>query len=196
MHSGLTKSRAIIIVAGLLLFSACTPEKKYRVLSLFFDGVPNPSAERLTDNATEIEKIEASEAGEVERKLQRARAETEKEVYKSQHSPYVKRKCESCHDKKSRNMLVAGKRKLCFNCHSKNKFQGPYVHGPVAGGACMMCHLPHKSKLPALLSKSTPGLCLQCHEKACVMAGENADSFTDCLQCHQPHVGQDSMFLR
>jgi predicted CXXCH cytochrome family protein len=197
MHSVLTKSRSILVLAGILLLCACTPEKKYRVLSFFFDGVPNPSIEgKLTNNASEVEKRVKSEAGDVARRAQLAKGEADKEVYKSQHPPYVKRKCASCHDKTSRNMLTTSKVKLCFSCHPRSKFQGPYVHGPVAGGACLMCHLPHNSKLPALLSKPMPELCLQCHEKACFPAREHTDGVTDCLKCHLPHVGKDPMFLR
>ena len=93
-------------------------------------------------------------------------------------------------------MLVADKRKLCFTCHDESKFDGPYVHGPVAVGACLMCHQPHQSKYPALLLKSTPGLCLQCHDKTEVFANENHEGVTDCLDCHQPHVAEDPMFMR
>jgi predicted CXXCH cytochrome family protein len=197
MHSVLTKSRSILVLAGILLLCACTPEKKYRVLSFFFDGVPNPAGEsKLSDNSTETEKTIAAEVGEMRRRAQLAKGEADKEVYKSQHPPYVKRKCSSCHDKTSRNMLTASKAKLCFNCHSRSKFKGQYVHGPVAGGACLMCHLPHNSKLSYLLSKSTPALCLQCHEKECFPAREHTDGVTDCLKCHLPHVGEDPMFLR
>ncbi len=198
MHSGLTKSRTFFVLAGILLLCACTPEKKYRALSFFFDGVPNPSARgKLAENATEEEKAAAtSDAGEAARKAQRARGEAEKEVYRSQHPPYVRRECESCHDRTSKNLLVTSKRKLCFNCHDENKFTGPYVHGPVAAGACLMCHQPHRSTQPALLLKSTPKLCLQCHDKKEVFANENHEGVTDCLECHQPHVAEDPMFMR
>jgi len=198
MRSVPIKSRGILVLAGILFLCACTPEKKYRVLSFFFDGVPNTAVRsKLTDNTIGgTDKRISTDAAKTGRGQQRARGEVDREVYKSQHPPYIKRKCSSCHDRTSSNMLTASKARLCFKCHARSQFQGPLVHGPVAGGACLMCHLPHNSKLMHLLSKPSPALCLQCHEAACFPAREHTDGGTDCLKCHLPHVGKDPMFLR
>ncbi len=196
MRSGPTNRKAIIILLFLLLFSACTPEKKYRILSFFFDGVPNPSATKATSAATEKEKQAITEAERSAEKIKNILKRTEAKRTVSSHPPYVKRQCNRCHDQTSRNMLVTGKQALCFQCHDKKKFTGPYVHGPVAVGACLMCHLPHQSKYPSLLTRKTPGLCLQCHNKQDVFANENHEGVSDCLECHRPHTGEDPMFLQ
>ncbi|NOZ13645.1 MAG: hypothetical protein GXO69_08385 [Acidobacteria bacterium] len=197
MHSGLTRSKVIIALTGLLLLSACTPEKKYRVLSFFFDGVPNPSLSGKESNSKAgPEKSQIIAAQKAIRKARNKRREKKPETYVSQHPPYVNRQCERCHNQTSRNMLVSSKAELCFNCHEKSKFTGPYVHGPVAVGACLMCHLPHRSVNPSLLVKKTPGLCLQCHNKTDIFANENHEGVTDCLECHQPHVSGNPMFLQ
>jgi len=82
-----------------------------------------------------------------------------------------------------------------------------YVHAPVAVAACSYCHLPHSSVSEHLLGfvgsdkkiyfDVGERLCLRCHRKKDVITEKHpipADK--PCLDCHQPHGGEDPYFLR
>lgn len=187
MPSVRISSRALLLffLLYLIFFSGC----KNEWLKVFFDGVPEPESQE--------------EVGTVPSAQPEAIQPTGKErkpsvTMTSRHPDYVGKKCDRCHDTRSANYLTAEKREICFSCHKKEKFEGGFVHGPVAVGDCLVCHHPHESKNGKLLQLVGSDLCFKCHKPEAVRLIRNHDreDFEDCLKCHLPHVSDNQFFLK
>jgi predicted CXXCH cytochrome family protein len=87
--------------------------------------------------------------------------------------------------------------RLCYDCHEDHTTANPYVHGPVAVGACLFCHRPHVSTFEHLLRVSQPRLCMRCHETQTAPLSPVHQDTSDqlCTQCHDPHGGTHPLFL-
>jgi predicted CXXCH cytochrome family protein len=176
---------ALLTVTGTWL--GCSPQAKYRVLSTFFDGVPNPNA-----------KTAAVAVNAAQEKNTVARQATA-----SVHKPYAEQHCDSCHAGGAEQALAfqstASLRdsNLCMKCHDKVPTSHPLMHAPVAAKACLFCHSPHESPLPHLLSAAQPGLCTQCHEPALLgkSVPEHQASDSQCLSCHMGHGSETSRYF-
>lgn len=185
----------------LLCAAACgTGQQRYRNLSFFFDGVPDPDkppAEETKKTASGGAR-EATSAG-------------------STHDPYSKRECKVCHPEMEKGGggggIFSAKTadyeqawKSCKTCHSDPAKvaatavvmrEGAWLHGPVAAGDCRACHEPHQSPFPHLMrAERSEAACRKCHDTLAPRAGPMAD--LDCSACHDPHMGSGSaaMFLR
>ena len=178
---------AALAIAAVLVWGGCSVEKHYKVLSFFFDGVPEPSSVGVGDRAGD----------------DGARSRTVPAVLVSWHRAYVERRCSVCHgDKTSFGFTTTGFTDLdssaCIRCHD-DAMDEAFLHGPVAAGACTACHEPHESRYPRLLVAVSPSLCLQCHaselELEPITPGHE-DPAQDCLECHLAHGGDDRYFLR
>lgn len=174
-------------VAALLLAACSTPQERHRVLSFFFDGVPDPDAPAPVAEA-------AAEDGGPSASGEAARG--------SLHEPFAERQCKACHDT-TRRLAAAGDAMrgegawaACRRCHADPAVvgedahivrEGEWLHGPVALGACAACHVGHKSGFPYLLRfERTEGACRGCHEGVDRRSGS---MFTlDCITCHDPHA--------
>ncbi len=169
---------ATLALIGLLV-TCSTPERRYTVLSTFFDGVPDP-------NAREAEV--ASRA---------TNAAVGEEIQYSLHLPWEQRKCELCHEVMFSNSLKIEKSLLCATCHENEQVDGAYVHGPAASGQCYACHSPHKSKFPHLLLAEGDTLCGQCHNEDTYADIElhRAEKGNDCLTCHNPHSSDNAYLI-
>lgn len=182
----------VILLAGLLGvtllagLSSCATQRRYELLTFFFDGVPDP-------NAPPPEKSESSS------KKQGPRAKTAADVPLPLffvHEPYAERSCDDCHESKFSQTLVKEPPALCFGCHGKMTKKMTFIHDPVKEGSCSDCHEPHKSRYEFLLTRSMPKLCGTCHDSLWdldvvhepVRKGE-------CASCHNPHGGTDKFFL-
>ena len=169
---------------SLLLFGCASPGTRYRVLSVFFDGVPSP------DVQTEPFEAEATtEVDEVEAPARPAG---------SRHGPFAKRQCEVCHDLGRSNELKGKRTEICRTCHTEDMFEGAVVHGPVAAGQCYGCHDAHQSRFPHLLFDAGSALCDRCHDVETFAAAQQhrTDKGEDCLGCHRPHVADKAYLLR
>jgi len=178
-----------LLGAGLLVgsWAGCgTSRERYRVLSFFFDGVPDP------DKPPEGERGVATQpAGPG----QAARAPGPVIA----HPPYAQGKCEACHGKPGTaeftlNITTAA----CRQCHQKVPRQYAMMHGPVAAEACLWCHTPHESTVPGLLRAPSPDLCLQCHDRDLLPAriAEHRMATSSCLDCHVGHGSTQRYLLR
>lgn len=157
------------------------------MLSLFFDGVPEPRSEVVSDAPA----VQAS----LGRQLVRV----------GEHGPYAAKLCDSCHDSKATNALVAPAEQLCLRCHELGAAK-TYVHGPLASGGCLVCHDPHRSANRFLLVSASDSFCLQCHERAGLSvlavaegaAGSDghAGDAADCTDCHDAHMSDRRYLLR
>jgi predicted CXXCH cytochrome family protein len=185
-RTGPLLSVVLLVIALWLLLSGCgSPEQRYRVLSFFFDGVPNPNAPAATQpRGTAIVSRRPGGPGVV--------------VYS--HQPYAQNKCDSCHvgAGASFESFAMPQRRVCLNCHPGVTRQYPVMHGPVVNLACLFCHSPHESTLRHLLDQPAPGLCLQCHARADLpdKPAEHRDPKADCLTCHVAHGSNRHGLLR
>ena len=172
----------ILIISFLI---GCSPVLRYKVLSVFFDGVPDPSmvVVSLPKTDTIASKMLAIK-------------EMEPEFY--YHQPYQKNECVSCHDKGFSNKLIKPQPELCYGCHEdwNNKYKT--LHGPVASGYCTACHSPHMSKLKKMLLRENQQLCLHCHNSKHVDKNKVHEHIGErnCTECHNPHGGENRGILK
>lgn len=168
----------LVLAAAAALLGGCSVAKHHRVLSLFFDGVPEPAAPAVVTGP----EIEAS-AG---RRL----------VRPGEHGPYAAKLCASCHDAKATNALVAPAGELCGRCHDLGVARA-YVHGPLASGGCLVCHDPHRSANRFLLVSASDSFCLRCHDRPALSpAAGHAGEAADCTHCHEAHMSDRKYLLR
>ena len=184
----------ILLVLLLLIAAAsvsCTiTEKRYKVLKVFFDGVPDPNAQ-----------VESPFPQDEQKPDQRAnRPDRQWVKIESRHPDFYDRKCENCHNKSASNFLTTSREKFCFTCHDKGDFKGEFLHGPVAVSDCLACHLPHQSQHKYLLKETDAKMCLECHTRADVALNPVHAGFDFekkiCTQCHYPHAAASRFFLK
>jgi predicted CXXCH cytochrome family protein len=208
--------RAIILSAlsVLLLMSACSQETRYRVLSLFLDGVPPPGAETTAADSSVVEIVAPLP-------VVVAAPPSPPQTVLYQHGPFAANQCNTCHDLGGMSLqfremeeveglvdeegggesrLQVSPDKLCFYCHQElDPVARPdfNYHGPVAAGECRQCHHPHKSLHPYQLLASPPDLlCKQCHDDESLGTPLDHEDQADCLDCHDPHRSTDEYLLR
>ena len=187
--------RGIVIVLPILgLITAlgfeagCDPETRYKVLTLFFDGVPAPgSAEAAAEQSlVTIGQAQVSDSELV------ATSDLEAQKRGSRHPPA--RDCQRCHAEGARWGRKQFKKPvpaLCYDCHTQySAATQAVIHGPVAVGVCLFCHNPHESGYANLQRKPEPELCYQCHQQEDVMDVADHQAIADqvCTQCHDPHI--------
>lgn len=191
MRLAATRTRIIALMVSLVLFTSCSPEKHYQTLAFFFDGVPDPAVQ----DESEATPVDSSSVTTVDRDISFTPKELNvvKEIV---HQPFRERRCRDCHKVGEIASQAPQVSVLCFSCHDASLVDGSFLHGPVAVGGCLSCHLPHKSSEPFLLIDPSPALCLNCHDHADVYQNESHADVTDCLDCHDPHIGEDRMLLR
>ena len=163
-------------LASLQLIGCTDPQKRYQVLSFFFDGVPDPNAP----------KKQSSKHG----------ASGGRTVV---HKPFADNLCNSCHQNSTDIFARAQVREdVCLNCHSNVPTQYAVMHGPVVNNACQMCHSPHSSALPHLLKQPAPALCAQCHDADAMLVmhkRQPIDPKQSCIDCHSGHGGSNHQLL-
>jgi predicted CXXCH cytochrome family protein len=168
---------AFLLAAGLMAWAGCTPESRYRTLSYFFDGVPDPNAPAST-----------RPGGGAYSGPGGAR------VVVYTHKPYADNQCPSCHVGAGTTFesFTRLESSICLKCHQDKPRQYPIMHGPVASVACLWCHNPHESTVPHLLVMPAPKVCLQCHANRRDLGppvAEHLDPNRSCLDCHTAHGG-------
>jgi|Deesub1362B_J571_1020462.scaffolds.fasta_scaffold00651_9 predicted CXXCH cytochrome family protein len=169
-------------------FLSCSPVTRYRVLSFFFDGVPDPRKKE------EQQPTRAVNADSVLAKLRQRVLAKEKWFF---HPPYRERQCDACHSVQSSQRLVEDQKSLCFQCHDDFSETYPILHGPIAGGFCTACHNPHRTKFERLLIRKGQEICTYCHEWGDIRENEVHQEIgeTVCTECHNPHGGEDRFLL-
>lgn len=179
------KNIFLILFFFIILSTACSIQKHYRILSFFFDGVPNPEKAEII---VEVDTVEI----EVDTLVAVNTVPLE-----YVHKPYQDRKCSNCHDNTRMGMLNEPMPDICVSCHTDFQLNYGNPHGPVTGGHCNTCHHPHKTRHQKLLIKPENELCFHCHEANRINdnpfhsgIGENT-----CLECHNPHGSNNHMLL-
>ena len=175
---------AVFLAVNLI---SCSPQKRHRVLTFFFDDVPPlekvaPSAEEAVVAETDLIKPEP---------LKPVVVRTD-----STHKPYAEKRCNSCHGTQFSMAVIQEATDLCKECHAN--FVKPFetLHGPVSLFECQICHHPHVSKRLHLLKKETRDLCFWCHDESQTLDAQYHVQSNEkkCSACHDPHGG-GKMFL-
>ncbi len=192
MHSATIVSKvllALLILLLLLMMINCSAGKRYKILKVFFDGVPEPGSQ---------EKKKQEEAAKAAARTQTPAARETWIKMKSRHPDYAENNCNNCHNRSAVNFLKTPVKELCFTCHKEAAFQGKYVHGPVASRACLTCHQPHESRYTSLLNVKDDSLCFQCHNKNHLASNSMHPPAgkIPCFQCHDPHASDNRFFLK
>lgn len=186
MHFDLQIKRVLLMLVITMVVS-CSPKSGYRVLSVFFDGVPDP------DISESLVMIDSSQIhGEIN-----TEAVSQKNTELVFHVPYKEKDCGSCHNMNSMGKLTEPMPSLCYQCHENFSEQYKLLHGPVDAGFCTECHNPHQGKNEYLLTRKGQDLCLYCHDPDDVFKGEvhSAIDETDCTECHNPHGGEERYYF-
>jgi predicted CXXCH cytochrome family protein len=178
MHRVRAAVAAAVLALGVLMWLGCgTAQERYRVLSVFFDGVPNP-------NAT------TQESGLVA--LSNPGAGSARPVLLSIHKPYVDKQCQACHET-AQGVVSASvlNNDSCVQCHEQVLTQYPKMHEAVTNKACLWCHEPHGSRFTKLLRTDAAALCTQCHDRGLLSTNtpEHQSAEGSCLACHTGHKG-------
>ncbi len=178
---------AMTILFTLVTVTACSEPTRFRVLSFFLDGVPEPGSKETLDPGKEVE-------GTPEVAVATPRPMTRYFA----HTPYRENRCAGCHSAETGQLVRSIEDGLCLNCHRKLVSDLRFQHGPVAVNDCTTCHHHHTAPFPKLLLQKPVDTCLNCHDKDDLAEGDyHADVATkNCIDCHNPHGGDDKFFLR
>jgi predicted CXXCH cytochrome family protein len=180
------------VAAGLFVFflavllGGCSTEGRYRTLSFFFDGVPDPHAPAGS----------AAARGEA-----RSESDANAPIIKAYiHKPYADGKCNACHSGQASGYesYSAVGADTCLKCHKDKLTQYPVMHGPVSAVECTLCHAAHESTIPGMLNFDAPRVCIQCHDRDLLgpKPPEHLAADSKCLSCHVGHGGPKHKLLR
>jgi len=181
----------ICMVLGVArLWVGCAPQERYHVLTVFFDGVPDPNAPP---------KPKRGRGNMVNMGVEVRQATTAVGIT-TRHKPFVANQCASCHPMNwgaGNGEMAYPIAELCVKCHPKVPKQYVRMHGPVAVKACDWCHKPHEAGEAFLLKAPPRQVCGQCHESKLLSLSpkEHIDGVTSCLDCHSGHGGPKRFFL-
>ena len=193
--------RTVPWIAALLFFAAllaalgsmgCNSENRYRTLSFFFDGVPNPN--------TSSARAGGGAGGAIDEFAPNAVVQ---KVYI--HKPYADgmadaKKCRVCHEGAGSEFesFQAVTSDVCLKCHKDKLTQYPVMHGPVTAVECTLCHAAHESTIPGMLNFAAPKVCVQCHDRELLSPNppEHLAADSKCLSCHFGHGGPSHKLLR
>ena len=177
---------AALLPAGPALLPGCANRPRHEVLSMFFDGVPDPSQPAPAKPAASRGQIPGA----------RASKPAPTPVQWVVHEPFGDRSCSKCHQNDFSQELKKPVPRLCYGCHDNWTKEYDVVHEPVKKGECAKCHLPHKSKLDHLLADNLTRLCDSCHKpEATLPVVHEPFAKGDCLACHDPHGADNEPLL-
>ena len=179
----------LFLFVAVLFVSGCTPDGRYQFLSLFFDGVPDPSrpAQAVSHPAVKKSPVPIDSSLGI--------AEQAPQFYL--HLPYKAKRCAACHASDWPTSVTLDEGTSCAKCHKPWAAKYPRLHGPVAGGVCTGCHNPHMADNRLLLKRAGREVCLYCHATEDALCNEiHASSQNEsCTACHNPHGGTNRYFL-
>jgi len=174
-----------LVLLIIVTVCGCSSDARYRTLSFFFDGVPDPHAPA------------GSAAARGEKDEFAANAPIIKAYI---HKPYADGKCNACHTGQATGYesYSAVGADTCLKCHKDKLTQYPVMHGPVVAVECTICHAAHESTVPGMLNFDAPRVCVQCHDRDLLGSNPPEHLLPDskCLSCHVGHGGAKHKMLR
>jgi predicted CXXCH cytochrome family protein len=174
-----TAAACMFLVAALSV--GCSATTSHKVLSTFFDGVPEPGTGAQAAPGAPVAAGGAAPA---------------RQAGYREHGPYAAKLCKACHEAGATNALVVPKEQLCLQCHEL-RLDRKYVHGPLASGGCLVCHDPHSSQYRYLLVSESDGFCLHCHDgQALAKNASHAGVQGECTTCHDAHMSDRKFLLK
>jgi predicted CXXCH cytochrome family protein len=174
-----------LVLVIVITVCGCSGDSRYRTLSFFFDGVPDPHAP----------------AGSAAARGEKDEFAPNAPIIKAYiHKPYADGKCNACHTGEAKGFesySTVGS-DTCLKCHKDKLTQYPVMHGPVVAVECTICHAAHESTVPGMLNFDAPRVCIQCHDRD--LLGPNPPEHllpdSKCLSCHVGHGGPKHKMLR
>lgn len=205
-----------MLTAVIVCAQGCEDRRRHQILNFFFTGVPPLEKDKLpgpVEKPKPVQKVNKSVPAQVTRPVFYA------------HAPYANRSCNACHggltdvggnaggirhaigrqsngtDAFPAGLLSTPIETLCIQCHdSMSAFRigeaDLWLHGPAAQGKCTLCHDPHQSKHPNHLTEKSETLCGQCHEGNFISETNGHSQSSECLNCHNPHLGKTRLLLK
>ena len=177
--------------ATVLITVACSRESRHKVLVFLYDGVPPLDAGNAEPKGVpQREKTLLAAGGDS------SVASPKKDIYT--HPLYWENRCGECHTASGR-LLRTVREGLCIGCHfQKPSEKKKHVHGPAATNDCLVCHRYHKSKYKKILLADAQDLCSHCHTTEELIPDKHHATMDKerCVDCHDPHGGDDRFFLR
>ena len=177
-------------IAAVLITVACSRESRHQVLVYLYDGVPPLNAAHVGPASGPEE--EATRVAGVDPSV----AKSKKDIYT--HPLYWESRCGSCHTAGGR-LLRTVREGLCSSCHfQKPSEKKKHLHGPAATNDCLVCHRYHRSKNEKILVADAQTLCSHCHATEELTPDKHHKTMDKerCVDCHNPHGGEDRFFLR
>ena len=115
------------------------------------------------------------------------------------HQPVENGECSSCHNPHAndrKKLLTKSAPALCWDCHDNFLEKAAFKHDVVED--CATCHSIHQSAESKLLLKAPAVICMECHEEKDLkeVKGHAGASGKSCIECHDPHFGQDKNLLK
>ena len=191
----------LVMLAAWVMCLACSQTTRYQVLSFFFDGVPEPGHARATADALGGDRNRPA--------VEPSPAVLPKRYYT--HTPFRENRCQGCHDPTSGQLIRSVSEGLCRTCHADLIADARFVHGPAAVDDCTACHHFHGASFPNQLLVDPVATCLNCHDREDLSGGDHhpsaptplsvgatrqADDQRSCVECHNPHAGDNRFFLK
>jgi predicted CXXCH cytochrome family protein len=189
------------LTVAIALLAGCNTKKNYKLLTFFFDGVPNPAATNGAATSANTTPV-LGNARPVPMTFPGAKADSF-----VHHPPYDSGTCKDCHEDRFSVQMKGPLKDVCFACHDDflagtkvqhqpatyiGRLPGPNLSKTAQG--CSSCHNPHGSPFRHMLLSESQSLCWECHDNFLTNA---AAKFThppvvtnNCLNCHQPHVSK------
>lgn len=182
----LRRAAVRLALAAGVLAAGCLGRPRHEVLSVFFDGVPDPNAPAPVASAPAKGKPARTRRGSMP-------VEVVKWVV---HEPFGENDCARCHQGEASQELKKPVPRLCYGCHENWTKEHDIVHEPVKKGECASCHAPHKSRHEHLLVNTVRNLCDSCHKPPPALASVH-EPFAkgDCTACHDPHGADNEPLL-
>jgi predicted CXXCH cytochrome family protein len=140
------------ILVQLIWTSGCnSPEQTRRILSIFFDGVPQQEDTTLiasvTDDTLQVsDSIQPGQFVEAQPALCYMCHEDFADKYEFLHGPVAAGYCTVCHHphfEKNEYLLKHTGQDLCLYCHDSNRILKGETHESIGDMNCTECHNPH-----------------------------------------------------
>jgi len=183
---------AAAMVCAFFVFLGCDRQSRYKVLTFFFEGVPDPNAVRAKAAVSVSTGIDENTKTII---IEKPKTPAELALYKQKHHSRHKflKDCDKCHEGGLRTGIKELRQPmpdLCYSCHKDFSRLGKYLHGPINVGECVFCHDLHGTLYIKLQKEPQPKLCYNCHRRESISEIENHKKVLDliCTECHDPHV--------